>query len=212
MNGVFSKLIKEFDCIGWIPTVRGGFSIRFFDYKEKSSPMMGDIDKYAISFKTYDGFKSIRYFIASSLYNCTDSKWDRNYVHTFRFIFRATTNNEEMGKQLGGVSYSKGKFLVGKLTIVPQFDTSINLNPFKREFLKREFELKDEANLIHELQGITKEKLNFDKLVNSGGSCDNLEGKRTELKRHWDYIESIINRIDNITDKKHCVYKFDVIL
>ena len=58
------SLIRHYDSIGWIPTIRGCLSLDLID---KAKCILGDVDKYSVRFKQYYGLESAHYLIATSL-------------------------------------------------------------------------------------------------------------------------------------------------
>ena len=75
------KLISLYDCIAWVPSIRGALSL---DLVDNANSILGDVDKYSVKFKRTNGLHSEHYIIASSLLTVNDSKVGRHIVRSFR--------------------------------------------------------------------------------------------------------------------------------
>lgn len=47
------KLISLYDCIAWVPSIRGSLSL---DLVDNANNILGDVDKYSVKFKKLTGF------------------------------------------------------------------------------------------------------------------------------------------------------------
>lgn len=94
---VIRGLISNYDCIAWVPTIRGALSL---DLVDKAKNILGDVDKYAVSIKNYNGLRSTRYIAATSLLTVNDSKYAKKYTRSFRYCFYGNIESEGANKDL----------------------------------------------------------------------------------------------------------------
>ncbi|MDR2498003.1 MAG: hypothetical protein LBD28_01000 [Tannerellaceae bacterium] len=224
-NTPYSPLIEKFDAIGWIPTIKGSLSLNVFD---NSNSLLGDVDKFAIEVKTYNGFNTSRYIVASSLFTYDDSKSGSDYAKTFRFIFRGTINDRERQNEFINRSldfadgslestkqwrelFEEKDLCIGKLSIVTIPDHSLT---------------EEEKRLINQLKELKKRKEKYiENHDNKANSLNVLAQGRAQLKTLWEDVESTIIAIENtilppsaiITRRTkrpepRPIYKFDVAL
>jgi hypothetical protein len=215
LTSPLDPLIKAFDCIGWVPTIRGSLSFNFLDDNDISNDLWGDVDKFFVGFKHYyEHFNSARYLVASSLLAFKDSKEGEDYCKVFRFIFRGTVRDkvrqEKFIEKLGNKKeikdlFKKNELLVGKLSIV--------VHPSKKL-------TEDEIKFLTSLKDLSKKKKKYVKsYYQEAASCDKLQEQREELKQGWEAVEANIKAIEEKTEqgkpeenKGNRIYKFDVVL
>jgi hypothetical protein len=198
----YSPLINTFDAIGWVPTIRGGLSLNVFD---NSNSLLGDVDKFSIEVKTYDGFSSSRYLTASSLLTFDDNKKGNQYFKTFRFIFRGTVNDEirqsnfiaeKFNNEPSAVGlFEEKELLIGKLSIVVTLSSKLSVK---------------EKQLLRRLKSLSGKKEEYN-IACKADSCEKLAAMRVELKAEWEKVEDKIIDIEKGTGENP-VYKFDVVL
>lgn len=211
----FIPFLKNFDCFGWVPTIRGKLSLNF----NNSDKIWGDTDKYAISVKTYDKQKkSKHYLVASSLYTFVDSKKGKHYCRTFRFIFKGSINDENKMKTFTEKIFEKiedrekaketitnKELLIGRLIVTAK--KTNKLTEKETELLKILKDFEEEKKIYNEdffLKAVVPEKL---------------ECKRKTLKEKWEKAEKTINSIEEYLEeetrnpeKDDRIYKFEVAL
>jgi hypothetical protein len=229
----YQSLINSFDAVGWVPTVRGSLLLSLFN---RSESILGDVDKFSVEFKNYNGFTQSRYLVASSLFTVDDSKLGPKYSNTCRYIFRGTIN--DTNRQLyntQAISFCQDKeFLIGKLSIIVQNVNILsdaekrpknNQTETERYFLylpddqkqslkNQERQLcETERNLLINLKSLSdKEKEFQEAFKKKAKSCGDLQTIRTELKRLYDNVETCIIAIEQQNIYAHPIYKFDVVL
>ena len=209
-DNLFLPLINTFNAIGWVPTIRGSLSLNVFD---NNKYLWGNVDKFSVEVKTYNGFKESRYMVASSLFTFDDKKGGRSelekgwkYGRTFRFIFRGTINDEERQNEFIEENFeesenanvktllSQKEILIGKLSIVANFSNKIT-----DSFMA----------FLASLKNLSENKTKY---AEGNYSCDESEMKRRELQSEWSTVEEQIISIENDTLGENPIYTFDVIL
>ena len=206
--------LENFDCFGWVPTIRGCLSLSFVNQDN----VWGDTDKYAITFKTFDKFNpSPHYLVASSLISFNDSKAGMKYSRVFRYIFIGTINdkNKEQefihthfnnaNREAAERVFAEKELLIGRLYVVLKFSKNLT---------------EHESGLLETLEDLTKEKEKYDKAFhNDAVVCSVLEAMRENLKSKWetaeDFIDCIETDLESNTKKREKddhLYKFDVVL
>lgn len=202
----FSPLIETFDAIGWVPTIRGNLSLNVFD---GSNSILGDVDKYAVEVKAYDGCSAVRYLVASSLFTFDDSK--KKLESTFRFIFRGTINDEkkqntfitqkftdEQQNQDAKKLFKDNGLLIGKLSIVKTLTNKLTVKEQQLLRLLKELKkLKKDYNTAHDIEA---------------ESFELLAARRVDLKTKWEQVESKIIEIETEGVGENPIYQFDVVL
>jgi hypothetical protein len=204
-NTQYSPLLETFDAMGWIPTIRGNLSLNVFD---DSNSLLGDVDKFAVEVKTYQGFSTSRYLVASSLFTYNDNKKGKEFDKTFRFIFRGTINDEIRqnefisqtfidDQEAARTLFTNNGLLLGKLSIIKTQDNRLTTR---------------ECRLLRLLKDLKCKKEEYTKACEiDAASCERLADLRIELKTKWEKVEAEIITIEDDTDANP-IYKFDVVL
>lgn len=206
MTEPLQNLISYYDCLGWIPTIRGCLSLDLIDNAES---ILGDVDKYSVRFKKINGLHSTHYLIASSLLTVNDTKVI-DYVRTFRYIFTGSINDEEQTNQ---ELLTQGKLkddadlkkylkeeglLVGHLTIVVE-ETNL---------------LSDlEVSFLCSLQELSAKNEKFCKEFNvNAASMEILESYRSEMLQKWKALQHLAHKIETDEKNKRPTFCFSVVL
>lgn len=144
------NLIKLFDGITWIPTIKGRLS---YDLLANPECLMGDRDKQLVHYKTHNGGKGEHYVVANSLCTFEDDfqkhksrkcnarcpfhpsrhkdkkvcenqsycEYSKKYNHTFRFIFIGSNSRQNFSQDIkDNLEDGKINLLSGALYILPQ--------------------------------------------------------------------------------------------
>ena len=205
---VLESIIAEFDCFGWVPTIRGALALDLVDGKS----LLGDVDKYAASISDYDGFKSSRYVIATSLVNVDDSKSDDNdndYIRTSRYYFAGAINDgkvdstflanygladdEELSKYMATDGLLFGRLIIDVVDIDNPFD-------------------EDEISFIRGMQSLCKRKKQYDTdYFRNAVDMSELADKRKVMVSSWEQLYETMNAIGT-RENKLSVFIFDVML
>lgn len=181
------QYFKDYDCIGWVPTIKGALSLSL---SKGESPIFGEVDKYSLFFKYYPGldargtnqsslrentpnFTSKYYIAASSVQTVIDRKLTSEYQRTYRYIFEG-----EIGKQ--NQSDSDG-LLKGKLYIVLIKDNHFSVSESR---MLRSFDA-----LCEEVQSYNKD---FDVKAES---MEHLSNKRGQLFILWRQLKENIEQV-----------------
>ena len=225
----YLPLINTFDCIAWVPTIRGGLSLSLID---DSKSIQGDVDKYSVEFKELNGFESTRYLAASSLFTFEDSKLGKHFSRTFRFLFRGTINEKQRltevvenlfeDKKEAVDLFQEKDFLIGKLSFLPacniyeeaalgNLDSNDNVGEAGNTDDIDELTRK-EADLIELLKKLSDEKRKYTRFFSvESASCAELDNQRALMKSIWLQVEEKMKAIEGGLNNKP-VYKFDVVL
>lgn len=204
MPAKLRNLISLYDCIGWIPTIRGCLSLDLID---EAKSILGDVDKYSVRFKTTEGFHSQHYLIASSLVTVNDSKAGKDIDRTYRYVFTGSINDNETTQ-----SFLADNQLTG--------DAPLN-DYIKKEglllghlFMVYEDDLTDlEANFLKELQRINDVNKNYlDAFHVKAQSMEVLKGYRTDLLNKWRHLRGIAQRLEKDDKNKRHTFCFDIAL
>lgn len=197
-------IIKLYDSFAWIPTIRGALSLELI---ENSKNILGDVDKYVVHFKKYNGVKSEHYIVVTSLLTVNDSKFGSDYARTFRYIFLASINNSDRisdflrtyninNPEVERYFRDEG-VLFGKLIIISELtDNLTNTEVLLLQSIK---------NLV-----LQKEVFNNEFYIKAS-SMEILETKRNLMFQQWLEIESLVTDIENANDNRP-TYCFDVFL
>ncbi len=203
---VLDPLIRKYDSIAWIPTIRGCLSLKLLD---NTDYMLGDVDKYSVEFLNYKDLHSEKYIVASSLFTFNDSKRGTEYCRTFRFIFRGSINVQPRIDRFfidyGLVEesdlrkyFNESGILLGTLSVIPQLNASLT---------------DDEVTLLNQLKEITrKKKLYHEAFSVHAESLEGLEDRRRELRCLWEHIDETMGRIEGRDVPSYPIYTFDVAL
>lgn len=206
MPGLPHSLIRHYDSIGWIPTIRGCLSLDLID---KARCILGDVDKYSVRFKQFYGLTSAHYLIATSLNTVNDSKGGTNYVRSFRYIFTGSINDEratqeflknnklEDDESLKAYIEDEG-LLIGRLAIVVEVDHKLSSS---------------EVALLQGLKVLSKRNKDYlNKFHVEAVSMEELDKVRKEMYETWEYLVYIARRIEEEKDTNRPIYSFDVAL
>lgn len=203
---VLHNLISHYDCIAWIPTIRGALSLELID---DANSILGDVDKYSVRFKTYNEFQSQHYIIASSLLTVNDSKAGDDYARSFRYVFTGSINNNDIKEgflkqyQLTDdhelVKYINHEgLLIGHLTIIAE-----------RTHLLSDLEV----TLLQKLRNLTKKNDEYNKDFHvKAKSMEDLETTRSKMLLMWKELRVIICKIENDDKNKRETFCFDISL
>lgn len=89
--------VKRFDGIGWIPSIKGCFSLNAVAKMPEFS--YGDFDKYSIVFTKNDSnTREKHYFIASTVVKTDDTKGGSRYGRLYRCIFIGAVGDDDLIK------------------------------------------------------------------------------------------------------------------
>ena len=207
----FHYFIDNYDLVGWVPTIRGSLSLSVFD---DTTCLWGDVDKYAIEFKTTNNNKTSRYLAASSLITFDDrkrgkwsykKKWE--YKRTFRIFFRGSINDEahqaKFDEDLHGSIkpdltpfFKEKEVLIGKLSIV-----TIRSNIIKKPYYR----------LLKIFNQLTIEKRKYIKHLVMDDFYE-LEIQKQILKSYWDNIENSLTHMETTQEGNNPIYTFNVVL
>ncbi len=204
----YEPILDSFDCIGWVPTVRGSLSLDLLD----SELLLGNLDKYLIKIKKHQNFNTSRYILSSSLVTYTDSKYDRNLrSRSFRFFFRGSINDKDLQndfldrikiKEKSENLFKNKELLIGKLSIVLNLKEKLALH-------------ESEVNALNDLKELTDKEIVYQRThVEKAESLNLLQQQNNELNiLHAKAVDSI-RKIENLSDccDNFKVWKFDVLL
>lgn len=200
------KLISLYDCIAWVPSIRGALSL---DLVDNANSILGDVDKYSVKFKRTNGLHSEHYIIASSLHTVNDSKVGRHIGRSFRYIFTGLINDKDANhdflcnnqlindNELKKYVDREG-ILFGRLTIISE--VSQLLSDIEITFLRELIEL----SLVNDIYR--------DEFAIQAVSMEQLENTRSEMRRRWIHLKEIITKIENDDRNKRPTFCFDVAL
>lgn len=200
------KLISLYDCIAWVPSIRGSLSL---DLVDDANNILGDVDKYSVKFKKTNGLHSEHYIIASSLLTVNDSKVGKHIIRSFRYIFTGSINNREIYHDFLSQNQlldnndlkeymNKEGLLLGRLTIISE--VSQLLSDIEVTFLQR----------LTELSQINDQYR--DEFAIQAASMEQLEATRTEMLQRWRQLKEIVSNIENDDKNKRPTFCFDVAL
>ena len=180
-------LISKYDCIAWVPTIRGALSLNLI---EDADNIFGDVDKYSITIKDYDELHAKHYIAASSLTTVNDSKHGVEYIRTFRYNFYGTI----------GVDNNKDndldECLIGHLSIVAA-DSVVLTNR--------------DVNMLNLLKEMTVKKALYNNQYNvEAASMETLASTRKELVSLWRKVRNVIKCIEE--DEQRVTFRFEVCL
>lgn len=199
------KLISLYDCIAWIPTIRGALSLDLID---NSSDILGDVDKYSVKFNRYNKTNSEHYVVASSLLTVNDRKAGDDYVRTFRYIFTGHINNDELKEQdlkdydneegINVIKINKD-ILIGHLTIITEISYILT---------------KTEVNFLENLILLSQKNEEYRrKFAVEAVSMEQLNDLREEMFSKWKILREIINDLESPNvDEKRPTFCFDIAL
>lgn len=202
MPAKLQNLISHYDCIGWIPTIRGCLSLDLID---EAGSILGDVDKYSVRFKVINGFHSRHYLIASALFTVNDTKAGREFDRTFRYIFTGSINDDELTQKFLDDYHleddeilkdyiEKEGLLLGRLFIISEND----LTNQEATFLKG----------LKELSRTNKEYL--DAFNVKADSMEVLDGYRATMQKEWSQLREMAHRIETDEKNKRPTFSFDV--
>jgi hypothetical protein len=204
MSAKLHNLISHYDCIGWIPTIRGCLSLDLID---NAGSILGDVDKYSIRFKTISGFHSQHYLIASALLTVNDTKAGMKYDRTFRYVFTGSINDDEITKN----------FLADNNLLD---DEPLN-DYIKKEglllghlFMVFENDLTDqEATFLKGLKKLSKSNKDYLEAFNvKADSMEVLNGYRAGMLKEWGLLTEMACKIETDEKNKRPTFSFDVAL
>lgn len=199
-----TSLLSHYDSFAWVPTIKGALSLNLVGLNNN---ILGDVDRYAIEFKDYNGKHSEHYIVASSLVTVNDTKCGNNYCRTFRYILKGSINVETHQKAHFGVvqidndiqkAFENDGVFVGRLAIVAE----IKLEPTMLE-----------ASLLQKLRELSKLKDDFTRSRDVlADSMDCLNGKRKEMVKTWNTVADLMDQTVNDDKNKRPTYVFDILL
>ena len=204
MPAKLQNLIGLYDCIGWIPTIRGCLSLDLID---DAKGILGDVDKYSVRFKTIKRFHSQHYLIASALLTVNDAKAGKKIDRTFRYIFTGSINDDEITQrfladnQLIGDEplkeyLDKEGLLLGHLFIIFENDLTAQ-----------------EANFLDGLKDLSEINKEFLDAFNvKAQSMEILDGYRTKLHNKWGQLRYMAQQIETDDKNKRPTFSFDIAL
>lgn len=178
---------KEFDCIGWVPTIKGALSLSLTN---NAGPIFGEVDRYTIYYKHYTDsasanncqdseerflFEAKGNIAATSVQTVIDGKLSKEYQRSFRYIFHGTISKENNSDSEG--------LLRGKLYILLIKDN---------HFSKKESEMLSSFDTICKMNDSYKEA--FEVVAES---MDDLEKRRQQLNHAWDELLEKIEGVKN---------------
>lgn len=212
MSVIPESLIRYYDGMGWIPTIRGCLSLDLID---DADCILGDVDKYSIRFKTINGFRSEHYLIASSLLTVNDNKGGINFDRTSRYIFTGTINSEkEFDKFLNkhrnnqtikGYNDKEG-LLIGHLIIIASEDSD-------SKFVLSHKLNDSEVELLEGFKELNRLNEEFQRLFYiEAASMQTLQEKRMEMLKKWQELNGIAMQISEVEDSKRTIFSFEVAL
>lgn len=203
---VLQNLISRFDCIGWVPTIRGTLSLEVIN---DARSILGDVDKYSVKFKKNRDFHSEHYVVASSLLTTNDSKAGSNYVRTFRYIFLGSINNPDVEQtfldkyhladdnDLSTYMQDKGLLLGRMIILIEESRTLTDL----------------EVSFLTQLKELTHAKKNFDDSFNVlADSMEVLEAQRSGMFTSWQRLCALSKQIETDDKNPRPTFCFDVAL
>lgn len=200
------RLISLYDCIAWIPSIRGSLSLDLID---NANSILGDVDKYSIRFKKTKGLHSEHYIIASSLLTVNDSKVGEHIKRSFRYIFTGFINNRDEYNNFLNTNHlsedtdlndyiDREGLMLGRLTIISE--VSQLLSDIEVTFLQR---LKELSHLYDKYR---------DEFAIQAASMEQLETTRADMLRRWEQLKGIVSNIENDDKNKRPTFCFDVAL
>lgn len=204
MPAKLKNLISLYDCIGWIPTIRGCLSLDLID---DADCILGDVDKYSVRFKTTDRFRAQHYLIASALLTVNDTKVGSDYRRTFRYVFTGTINDKEITDQ----------FLADNQLE----DDELLKSYIKKEglllghlFMVFENDLTDlEVSFLSGLKRLTESNKDYLEDFNvKAETMEVLKGHRETMLKEWRQLTNIAHLIENDEKNKRPTFSFDVAL
>ena len=181
MLGLSHSLIRHYDSIGWIPTIKGCLSLDLID---NAKSILGDVDKYSVRFKRNYGLSSAHYIIASSLHTINDTKAGTDYVRSFRYIFTGSINDENIKQEFlknnkldhdeSLKAYIKEEgLLIGRLVIVVEVGHKLS---------------RSEVALLQGLKELSERNKDYlNEFHVNAASMETLEKSRKELYETWEY-------------------------
>ena len=206
------NIINLYDCIGWIPTIRGCLSLDLIDDAES---ILGDVDKYSVRFKKIYGLSAAHYLIASSLFTVNDTKAGPDFARTFRYIFTGSINDAQITKKFLEQSqlkdddalkkYSEDEgLLIGHLTIVVE-ETTL-LSDLEVTFLNKLRELAE--NKKEFLQNFNVDADSMEDAI----ATNILEGFRSDMLQRWMDLKNLSLKIETDEKNKRPTFSFDIVL
>ncbi len=200
------RLISLYDCIAWIPSIRGALSL---DLVDNANSILGDVDKFSIKFKRTNGLHSEHYIIASSLLTVNDSKVGKHINRSFRYIFIGSINNKAAENDFLSQNHladddelkkyiDREGLLLGWLTIIPE--VSQLLTDTEITFLRK---LIDLSRINDKFR---------DEFAIQAASMEQLENTRSEMLQGWTQLKEIITTIENDDSNKRPTFCFDIAL
>lgn len=215
------KLLGHYDAFAWIPTIKGGLSLKMVSIK---NTLLGDIDKYAVIFKNFlpkssdTPAKSEHYVAASSLMTVNDEKYGIDYCRTFRYFLRGTINvgtyldehfkhfEEQERQGLTDALQADGVF-VGHLAIVPNIRRSSKneaFYEFKSELTQSESAYLAKIKSLSEM---------YDDYVDARDvkacSMENLMTLRANMLEKWNDLSKTM---DCMLEEDTPAFEFDLLL
>lgn len=204
MPSKIQNLIGLYDCIGWIPTIRGCLSLDLID---DASSILGDVDKYSVRFKVINGLHSQHYLIASALLTVNDTKVGRDIDRTFRYVFTGSINDKDIVKR-----FMEGNSLTS--------DELLNEYMVKEGlllghlFIVFENDLTDlEASFLKGLQRLTKDNEDYLKAFHvQAKSMEVLNACRATMQTEWKQLSDMAKAIETDEKNRRPTFSFDVAL
>lgn len=204
--GVPHSLIRHYDSIGWIPTIKGCLSLDLID---NAKSILGDVDKYSVRFKRTYGLRSAHYIIASSLHTVNDSKAGADYGRSFRYVFTGSINDEKVQKKfLKEYELAQDKslqtyinvegLLIGRLVIVVENKHKLSSS---------------EVALLQGLKELSKRNKKYlDEFHVKAISMESLDKDRKEMYETWEYLVYRSQMIEEEKEADRPIFCFDVAL
>lgn len=199
------ELVKVFDALGWVPTIRGSLSL---DLIGNGKNLLGDVDKYAIEFAKHTELSTSHYIAATSLITVNDTKVGSDIYRSFRYMFVGAISDDEYGNNFirkysitntdVQLCVKKGGVLLGQLVIVTE--DGKNFSTYEAEMLER---MRDLAN--------EREKYVISSAVKAVQMSE-LATIRTQMYNSWNDVLSCIKEIANNEERDLPTYCFDVAL
>ena len=200
------SLIRHYDSIGWIPTIRGCLSLDLID---KAKCILGDVDKYSVRFKQYYGLESAHYLIATSLNTVNDTKGGTDYVRSFRYIFTGSINDKKATQEFLKNNKLEGDeslkayiedegLLIGRLAIVAEDGHKLSSS---------------EVILLKGLKDLTKLNNNYLELFHvKAASMEKLKKVREAMYERWKLLAETARQIEEEKEIDRPIFRFDVAL
>ena len=208
IDSALQPIINQFDCLGWIPTIRGGLSLQMLD---DTAYIMGDADKYLVEIKDQEQYQTKHYIAATSLITFEDSKHGPDYCNTFRFIFRGTIN-EQIRLQEFIENYNlvnsndflklckEDGVLLGRISVLTDLTKSNTLTTQEATMLKHISHLRDLKKSY--VRNYAIKSVDFSDLKN----------ERERQIFVWEQLENTIKQIEENANEPRLVFLFDVFL